>query len=68
MRNSALLALILLGAGVALVVWGFSASESLSSETSELFQGAPSNKAIALIVVGLILGGFGLVRLLRRPA
>lgn len=68
MRNSMLLPLILLGAGVALVVWGLSASESLSSETSELFQGAPSNKAIALIVVGLVVGGFGLVRLLRRPA
>jgi len=68
MRNSPLLALLLLGAGVALVAWGLSASDSLSSETSELIQGAPSNKAIVLLVIGVIVGGLGLVRLVRRPA
>ncbi len=67
MRNSTILAILLLGAGAALLVWGLRVSDSLSSETSELFQGAPSNKAIVLIVVGGLLGVFGLVRLLRRP-
>ena len=67
MRNSSLLAIILLGVGVALLIWGVTASDSLSSETSEIFQGAPSNKAIVLMVIGLIIGGLGLVRLLRRP-
>jgi hypothetical protein len=61
-------AIILLAVGAALLIWGVTASESLSSETSELFQGAPSNKAIVLMVLGVILGGLGLVRLLRRPA
>ncbi len=68
MRSSLLFGLILLGAGVALIVWGISASDSLSSETSKLFQGAPSNKAIMLMVVGAIIGGFGLVKLVRSPA
>jgi threonine/homoserine/homoserine lactone efflux protein len=66
MRSSSLIAILLLGAGLALLVWGFSASDSLSSQTSELFQGAPSNKAIALMVAGVLLSGFGLVKLLRR--
>ena len=68
MRSSPVLALVLLGVGIALVVWGVTASDSLSSQTSELFQGAPSNKAIALMVVGVLVGGFGLVKLLRRSA
>jgi uncharacterized membrane protein YidH (DUF202 family) len=68
MRSSPVLALVLIAVGVGLVVWGITASDSLSSQTSELFQGAPSNKAIALMVVGALVGGFGLVRLLRRSA
>jgi hypothetical protein len=67
MRNS-LSAIVLLAAGAALLIWGFSASDSLSSEASRLFQGAPSNKAMALMALGILVGGFGLVRLLRRPA
>jgi hypothetical protein len=59
---------VLLAAGAALLIWGFNASESLSSETSRLFQGAPSNKAIVLMLAGVVVGGFGLVRLMRRPA
>jgi hypothetical protein len=68
MINLSLTAVVLLAAGVALFVWGMSASDSLSSQSSELFQGAPSNKAIALMVIGVIVGGFGLARLMRRPA
>jgi len=68
MRSSPVLAIILVGVGVGLLVWGITASDSLSSQTSELFQGAPSNKAIALMVVGVLVGSFGVVRLLRRTA
>jgi hypothetical protein len=68
MSNISLTAIVLLAAGVALFIWGMSASDSLSSQSSELFQGAPSNKAIGLMIIGVIVGGFGLVRLLRRPA
>lgn len=64
--RSPVTAIVLLVAGIALLVWGISASESLSSETSELIQGAPSNKAIILMVIGGIVAGFGLTKLLRR--
>ena len=68
MRGSPVLGIVLLAAGAALLIWGISASDSLSSETSELFQGAPSNKAIALMVLGAVVGVVGLVKLVRRPA
>jgi|RhiMethySRZTD1v2_1073278.scaffolds.fasta_scaffold13582_5 uncharacterized membrane protein YidH (DUF202 family) len=68
MRSSPALSIILVGVGVGLLAWGLTATDSLSSQTSELFQGAPSNKAIALMVVGILVGGLGVVRLLRRPA
>jgi uncharacterized membrane protein YidH (DUF202 family) len=68
MRSSPALSIILVGVGVGLLAWGLTATDSLSSQTSELFQGAPSNKAIALMVVGVLVGGLGVVRLLRRPA
>jgi hypothetical protein len=68
MRSSSVFAIVLIGVGISLLVWGLTATDSLSSQTSELFQGAPSNKAIALMVVGGLVGGFGLLTLLRRPA
>jgi threonine/homoserine/homoserine lactone efflux protein len=68
MRSSPVLAIVLLGAGLTLLIWGVAASDSLSSQASEWFQGAPSDKAIALKVGGALVGGFGLVRLLRRAA
>ena len=68
MRSSPVLSIVLVGVGVALFVWGFTASDSLSSQTSGLLQGAPSAKAIGLLVVGFLVGSLGVVRLLRRPA
>ncbi len=66
MQRSILSPIVLLVVGVVLLAWGLTASESLSSEFSETFQGAPSNKAILLMVIGGLLGATGLVRLLRR--
>jgi len=66
MERSIVGAVVLLVIGLALLAWGLSASDSLSSEVSEAVQGAPSNKAIALMVVGGLLGATGLVKLLRR--
>jgi hypothetical protein len=66
MERSILVPVVLLVLGVALLAWGLTASDSISSEMSEAVQGAPSNKAIALMVVGGLLGAVGLVKLLRR--
>jgi Zn-dependent protease len=61
-------AIILLAAGAALLFWGIAATDSVSSNASEFFQGAPSNKAISLMVIGGIMAGLGLLSLVRRPA
>ena len=66
--RSPMIAIILLVAGAALLIWGIMATDSLSSNTSELFQGAPSNKAIALMVIGGVVAAFGLTKLLRKPS
>jgi drug/metabolite transporter (DMT)-like permease len=68
MRKSYVLPIILLGIGVALLVWGGAASDSLSSEASNLFHGAPGGKALLLMLLGLIACGFGVAQLDRRPA
>ena len=65
MPRSAILFIALLIAGVALVFWGFNASESFASSVSETVHGAPSNKAIALMVGGGLLAIVGLVGLVR---
>lgn len=65
MTTRRIISLGLLVAGVVLLVLGINASESFSSEVSEAVQGAPSDKAIWLLVGGgllALIGLFGLVR------
>ena len=53
--------------GVVLLIYGINASDSVSSSVTEAVTGAPSNKTIWLIVlgiIGIVAGGAGL--LLRR--
>lgn len=55
--------LALLIVGVILLVYGINASNSVSSSISQTFNGSPSNKSIWLIaigVIGIISGGFGM--------
>jgi hypothetical protein len=66
MPRSALFSVILLAAGAALLIWGWNAHESLASEASEVFQGAPSNKSIILMVVGGVVAAAGIINLFRR--
>jgi hypothetical protein len=54
------LSLILLVAGIVLVAFGVSASESLGSEISEFFTGRPTDKAIWLLIGGAALSVVGL--------
>lgn len=51
--------------GVTLIIFGVSASDSVSSDFSRLFTGNPTDKAIWLLVGGIALsaiGAFGLFR------
>lgn len=58
-------ALGLLIAGIVCLIWGFTAVDSFTSDLSRFFSGAPTNKAIWLLIVGTIAtlaGFFGMAR------
>lgn len=59
------LSVALLIVGVLLVVWGVSTFDSASSDVSQVLTGSPSNKAIWLLVGGIISGVVGLFGVLR---
>ena len=56
--------LTILVLGVALLIMGLNAGDSLGSEVSEIVNGAPSNKSIWLItfgILGSVIGSAGLL-------
>lgn len=53
------LGIILIIVGVALLIFGFNASESVASSFSRFFNGTPSDKAIWLIIGGAVAIGLG---------
>jgi Co/Zn/Cd efflux system component len=62
--NKAVLLAILVG-GIILVIYGVSASESFSSDISRFFTGSPTDKAIWMLVGGIVAIIIGLAGLLR---
>lgn len=59
------LGIAMLVVGIVLLIFGLSASDSIGSSFSKLFTGAPTDKAIWLIVGGLFGVAMGLFSLLR---
>ncbi len=57
--------LVILAGGIVLVVFGVAATESFSSDVSRFFTGSPTDKAIWLLVSGVVAIIIGLVGLLR---
>lgn len=57
--------LAILAGGILLVVFGVSALNSISSDFSRFFTDAPSDKAVWMLVGGIVLTIIGLVGLLR---
>ncbi|MCR6654484.1 MAG: DUF3185 family protein [Opitutus sp.] len=57
----------LLIVGVILVIYGINAGDSVASEVSEAVTGAPTNRTIWFLVIGIIAGLLGLFGLLRGP-
>jgi len=58
------ISLALLVCGIILIVWGFSASDSLGSEFSRLFTGSPTDKSMWLLIGGsaaTVIGASGLL-------
>lgn len=57
--------LALLIVGIILLVYGFSASESIGSEFSRLFTGKPTDETVWLLLGGIIVTAIGAGGLLR---
>jgi hypothetical protein len=57
--------LAILAGGILLLIFGVSASESLSSDFSRFFTSSPTDKAIWMLVGGVVATIIGLVGLLR---
>ncbi|MGA2018255.1 MAG: DUF3185 family protein [Opitutaceae bacterium] len=55
----------LLVAGVALIIYGISASNSIGSSFSRMFTGSPTDKSIWLLIGGATAAIIGLVGVLR---
>lgn len=55
------ISLALLAAGIILIIYGINASESFSSEVSRVFTGSPTDRAIWLLVGGVVAAVIGLV-------
>ena len=55
----------ILAGGILLMIYGIAASNSFSSDISRFFTGSPTEKAIWMLVVGVVAIIIGLVGLLR---
>ena len=60
-----LISLAILAVGIVLVVFGVTAAESFSSDISRFFTGSPTDKAIWMLLGGILAIIIGLVGLLR---
>jgi Co/Zn/Cd efflux system component len=58
--------LAILAGGILLTVYGVAASKSFSSDISRFFTGSPTDKAIWMLVGGVVAIVIGLVGLLRE--
>jgi divalent metal cation (Fe/Co/Zn/Cd) transporter len=64
---SKLLSLALLVGGIILIVVGFNATNSFSSDVSRFFTGSPTNKAIWMLIGGVIAALVGLAMVWGSP-
>jgi len=59
------LSFALLAGGIVLVIFGVNASSSFGSDVSRFFTGSPTDKAIWMLVGGVVAAVAGLVGLMR---
>jgi hypothetical protein len=57
--------LAMLAVGILLIIFGVSATKSFSSDISRFFTGTPTDKAIWMLIGGVVATVIGLVGLLR---
>jgi len=61
-----ILGLVLLGVGIALIVWGINASDSVASDVSRFFTGKPTDKSMWLLIGGIASAIAGAVMTVQR--
>jgi hypothetical protein len=59
------ISLALLAGGIALIIYGINASNSLGSDFSRFFTGSPTDKSIWLLIGGIVAAAIGAGGLLR---
>jgi len=59
------ISLAILAGGILLLIFGVNASNSVSSDISRVFTDAPTDKAIWMLVGGIVVSVIGLAGLLR---
>jgi hypothetical protein len=59
--------IVLLIGGVVLAVLGVQATNSFSSDVSRFFHGSPTDKAIWMLIGGIVAGVIGLIGVMRGP-
>jgi hypothetical protein len=59
------LSLAFLAAGVVLIIYGISASDSIGSSFSRFFTGSPTDKTMWLLIGGIVAAIVGLVGVVR---
>lgn len=60
-----IISLIFLIGGIALIIVGFNATNSFSSDVSRFFTGSPTDKAVWMLIIGTfaaVIGAAGIVR------
>ncbi len=60
-----IIALALLAAGIVLIILGVQATDSFSSDVSRFFTGSPTDKAIWMLIGGIVAAIAGLAMTLR---
>jgi hypothetical protein len=65
MNPNRILAIALLVGGVALMIFGINAMNSFSSDVSRFFTGSPTDKAIWMLIGGIVAASVGLALTLR---
>jgi uncharacterized membrane protein YidH (DUF202 family) len=60
-----LISVALLVGGVVLIIFGFNATNSFSSDVSRFFTGSPTNKAVWMLIGGTLAAIIGLTGTLR---
>jgi len=60
-----IVSLALLVGGVVLIIFGVQATDSFSSDVSRVFTGSPTNKAVWMLIGGIVAAIVGLTMTLR---